>query len=366
MDIDKVKAEKILRLAEKNALEGKISPAWVAKIEHFSELCEAGTAKTHIAFFGTVVLAKAVDLSVDLYAIKPTHSPDNPKAWSARVLSEQILVPLSAELGINIGVTGRQPLNNQPYFRMRYLGDGTPVHSGGKTAYDYMISLVAELNHVNCEDEAILILGSFILVRKRYQVEYKNNEGSVQISPESLAMVIKTFVVENSESGKRAQAVAAGLVDIIYGTGRVESGRINDPSRKYPGDVCVRSAEFPDIWEKAIEVRDKPVSNSDILMFCNKCLSMGTREAAVLMVSDQQQPNDREQLNEWAHSKGLGLTLFYGWDSFVEQVLFWAEQPKQDCASQAVEYIHDRLVYIECPPTSVDQWHSLISESSTR
>ena len=42
-----------------------------------------------------------------------------------------VLVPAAAELGISLGVTGREPLNNQPYFRMTRLGDNQPVHAGG-------------------------------------------------------------------------------------------------------------------------------------------------------------------------------------------------------------------------------------------
>jgi hypothetical protein len=49
----------------------------------------------------------------------PKHAPGNDNAFSARALAENVLVPLSAELGISLGVTGRQPLNNQPYFRCR-------------------------------------------------------------------------------------------------------------------------------------------------------------------------------------------------------------------------------------------------------
>ena len=54
-------------------------------------------------------------------------------------------MPVAAELGISLGVTGREPLNNQPYFRMTRLGDETPVHGRGRAAFDYMLELVGEL-----------------------------------------------------------------------------------------------------------------------------------------------------------------------------------------------------------------------------
>ena len=109
---------------------------WVNKVQHLSDLCEQGASSTHIAFLATSILARVVEPNADLFAIKPKHAPDNPYAYSARSLCHGVWVPLAAELGINLGVTGREPLNNQPYFRMTYLGDGTPVHSGAKAAFD--------------------------------------------------------------------------------------------------------------------------------------------------------------------------------------------------------------------------------------
>src|SRR5580658_10419921 len=127
MRIDKPRAAALFRAEAKQAATGKVDAAWTQKVEKLSQLCEEGVSKTHIAFLGTEMLAKAMDRRVDLFAIKPDHAPDNPNAFSARTLCHTVLVPLSAELGVSIGVTGREPLNNQPYFRMTRLGDDTPV-----------------------------------------------------------------------------------------------------------------------------------------------------------------------------------------------------------------------------------------------
>jgi hypothetical protein len=58
--------------------------------------------------------------------------------------------------------------------------------------------------------------------------------------PAQLASIVSQFTREYSEGGRRAQAIAAGLLDVFLGTERVSSGRINEPSRQYPGDVCIR------------------------------------------------------------------------------------------------------------------------------
>jgi hypothetical protein len=359
MKIDKGQAITLVRQEAALAVEGPVDTAWVAKIEKLSKLCEEGVSKTHIAFLGTEIIAKSMEDNVDLYAIKPEHAKTNPNAYSARTLCHSVLVPLAAELGINLGVTGREPLNNQPYFRMTRLGDDTPVHPGGRAAFAFMVELVKEVSALKTTIEARQALRAFIAVRRKYQPRYTARAGESAVTSEQLVVAIKAFVRDDSEGGKRAQAIVAGLMDVFAGVERVESGRINDPSRKYPGDVCVRSAIEPGVCDKAIEVRDKPVAASDVQIFAKKCVDMGVREAAVVMAADQQQSLNTETLAAWAAEFGIGLTLFQGWDHFVEQALFWAALPKPEAANKAVGFIHERLLGVEAAPSSAALWETL-------
>lgn len=303
--------------------EAPIDAGWISKIEEFSRLCREGGSATHIAFLATAMLAKSVDGAVDLTAIKPTHS-NSPNAFSARSLCHGVVVPLSAELGVNIGVNGREPLNNQPYFRMVSLGDGTPVSTRARPAFDYMLGLVRELQQLTAP-QARVALRAFIHVRRRYHTTYEPGTGALTVTWATLANAISEFVAEDSEHGRRAQAVVAGLFDVYAGVERVESGRINDPSRHYPGDVAVRSVG--EGWEKAIEVRDKVVAASDVHIFGRTCLEKGVREAAVVLAARAQPPLDDHSIAAWAAQSGLGMTLFYGWAGFVDQILFWAAAP---------------------------------------
>ena len=357
--IDKTAAAKVLRAVAAEAEAGPGDSGWASKVEDLSRLCEEGISKTHIAFLATAMLAKAMARNADLFAIKPEHAGNNANAFSARTLCHGVIVPLAAELGFSLGVTGREPLNNQPYFRMTRLDDGTPVHAGGRAAFDYMVELVRELQALPTEDDARAALRAFVFVRRRYQPRYLDGDGDVATTPEQLLAAICAFVLDASERGRRAQAVVAGLMDAFAGAGRVESGRINDPSRKYPGDVCVRSLHDPQSWEKAIEVRDKPVSFSDVQIFGKKCADMGVREAAVVMVSDRQESLDSEALARWASTMGIGLTLFDGWERFVEQALFWAEDPKPVAAGRSIAFIHQRLIAVEASPVTVSLWQRL-------
>lgn len=351
MIINKSKATEALHRAAK---QSDVDSSWRVKIERLSQLCEEGVSKTHIAFLGTSILARAVDPTADLIHIKPRLAPEKPHAYSARSLCHGVLVPVSAELNFDIGVTGREPLNNQPYFRMSYLGDETPVHAGGQAAFNYMVELVEELDRSSPE-EAQKALAAYVEVRRGYTPNYSQYDDDSVSVPELITAAAR-FVAANSEGGKRAQAVAAGLIDVFAGTGRVLSGRINDPSRKFPGDVCVVSEDGT--WEKAFEVRDKPVSSSDVLVFARKCAALNVREAAVVMVSSAQAPID---VGGWAEENGIGLTLFIGWEDLAKQCFFWSAKPSPIAAREAAARIHERLIEVEAEASSVSQWNQLTS-----
>lgn len=353
--MDNPKAESVLRLAAQSAKSSDSN--WVSKIEKFSQLCEDGNCKTHIAFLGTTILARVVEPTADLYAIKPKHSDGNSRAYSARSLCHGVLVPLCTELRISLGVSGREPLNNQPYFRMNFLNDDTPIHAKGRPAFDYMLSLVAELQ-VAEPPEALEALNAFLAVRSRYFYQHVSADQQSALTIPKFVEAVEKFVSQNSEGGKRAQAVAAGLFDVFAGPDRVTSGRINDPSRKYPGDVCVSSPTGLS-WEKAIEVKDKPVSDSDVRIFLAGCLKQKVTEAAILMVSSAQPALDNEGLQNWAAESGIGLTIFYGWQAFIDQVVFWSAIPKLLAIPQAVQFIEQRLSNVEAAQATLELWNAL-------
>lgn len=361
MKIDKSKAENILREEAALAESSPTNSRWHSKITRLSRFCEAGGVRTHIAFLGTAILAKAVNSGVDLYAVKPTHNQDNPNSFSARSLCHSVLVPLAAELGFNIGVTGREPLNNQPYFRMTRLDDGTPVSANSADSFRYMLGIIKQLSLLESEEDAREALRAFISVRRNYTPSYNLDFEGNLISNAKLLEIIEYFVKNDSENGKRAQAVVAGFMDVFAGESRVESGRINDPSRHYPGDVCVQSREDDGVWEKAFEVRDKPVALSDIYIFGNKCLSMGVLEPAIVMLSERQEPVDFEALSHWEDRTGIGVTLFLGWNAFINQVLFWADLPRVESVLKAVKFIHKRLISIEASQEALTLWEDLVN-----
>jgi hypothetical protein len=339
---------------------GDYDAAWEAKIRQLSQLCEKSGVRTHIAFLGTALLAKSLDDKLDPHTVKPTHAPDPSRAYPARSLAERVLVPASIEHGFDIGATGREPLNNQPYFRMRWLGDGTPISPASRPAFDYMCELVKELESLD-STSASAALRAFILVRREYRREFEVYESGVKIPLEVFAATLGTFVQDNSENGRRAQAVTAGLIDTVYGAERVTAGRINDPSRKYPGDVCVTSKDGS-TFIKAIEVRDKVVSDTDALVFAAICKRHGVSDASIIMTSPSQIPLDITALAAWSISNGVAFKLFYGWEELVEDALYWADAPMREALDQSVPLIEARLREVEVSEDGYRLWAKLFRD----
>ncbi len=243
---------------------------------------------------------------------------------------------------------------------MTYLGDETPVQRKAKPAFEYMMTLVREIEAMPDEATARDALRAYIAVRKRLAPSYAPRVGGTIITREGLVAAIKSFVDENSEGGKRAQAVVAGLLDVTFGAKLVVTDRINSPSRRYPGDVCVLVEAEGDIFQKAFEVKDKPVTVTDVQIFGRKCLDFAVREAAYVMVAAGQTSLDESALHAWAADAGLGLTFFRQWSPLVSQCLFWGPLPSPDGAIEAALSIRERLIAIEVSPSSIDRWDSLV------
>jgi hypothetical protein len=348
----------LLEEAGKAETDG-VDSSWEDRIQRFSEICER-TTRTHIAFLGTALLAKAVSLEVDVFAVKARSN--DPGAYSARGLGHGVLVPLAPQLGINLGVTGREPLNNQPYFRIMRVSRDVPIHANARPALNAVCDLLEIINGFRKTDEARAALRAFIHVRRRYTPTYGKLAAITDaISPDRLIAIIESFVGADSEGGKRAQAVVAGLMDLFAGSERVATTRVNDPDRHIPGDVGVYVRDNPDRWEKVLEARDKPVTEADLYHFAQKAIEAEVGEAAVVAVANNQPPLDVAQAREWAAARGVSLSLFLGWAHFVRQALFWSETPQLEAAKMGPALIYERIVGLEVSEAGANQWRAFIA-----
>ena len=126
------------------------------------------------------------------------------------------------ELDINLGVTGREPLNNQPYFRIEdeHTRDA-PVRN--PALLNKLCDILDRLQGAD-EEQARQALRAFIDVRRRHGVRYSRGVADrIEVSIPDLVEKIEKLVAGASEGGKRAQAVVAGLMDVFAGEARVDA-----------------------------------------------------------------------------------------------------------------------------------------------
>lgn len=355
--IDKARAKAILFEEAARAGAGFIDPAWERLIDTFSQACE-NSSRTHIAFLGTAILAKCIDVRFDAFAVKEAESD---RAYSARGLCHNVLVPNAPEIDINLGVTGKEPLNNQPYFRVQRVSRDMPVRGPVRPVIEMLCQLLDKLEALKSEAEARQALRAFIAVRKRYGQRYAPlTRITSALTAEQLIAAIEEFVAESSEGGRRAQAIVAAFMDLFAGEDRVHVGRVNDPSRTVPGDVAVRSATDPDKWERVFEVRDKRVSREDLLLFITRCRDAGIAEVAIVAVAGGQEDIPLVEARSWAIERGLTLSVFRTWADLVAQVLYWAPTPQIEGLSQIPALIYARLVALEVSPSGAAAWLDLV------
>jgi hypothetical protein len=293
-----------------------------------------------------------------VFAVKAAAGSNS---YSARGLCHTVLVPNAPELDISLGVTGREPLNNQPYFRINRLTRDAPVRSTGKQVLNMLCDILDRLQGAT-DEQARQALRAFIDVRRRYGTRYSRAVSDrVNVSIPDLISNIEKLVAGASEGGKRAQAVVAGLMDVFAGEERVDARRVNDPSRSVPADVNVRRLDGG--WERVFEVRDKPVSREDLYLLVKKCQDAQVPDAVMVAIAPSPEISLLDEARRWAAQRGVGLTLFSDWSSLVEQTLHWASAPALEGASALPGRIEQRLIEVEASEEAVRIWQALATAS---
>lgn len=197
--MDLKKAEAILLEEAKNAATCEASNGWIEKIQRLGVLVdEADTNRTIIAFIGTAILAKCTDGSIDVFALQ-VGDKRNKANYSARRLCKDVLAAHRPRLGLDIGVFGREPLNNQPFFGESRVSADMGFHKSAKDAVAYMIDLLNELQDLDAQ-HARGVLRAFLKVRKIERAEVPLPEGALSASPLQILNHLVAFISEKSES----------------------------------------------------------------------------------------------------------------------------------------------------------------------
>lgn len=353
MIINKTKAKNILEQETEESRQFDMDEHdWVVMIKYFSSLCT--NSKTMIAMLGTALLAKATEIEVDPFSLAVGEDRSS-NTYSARNLCKEVLAAESNRLGIDLGVTGREPLNNQPFLGKPRVTPELNVKSNARPALDELVRLLSKLDQIKTTKEAREALRAFLYARTKLKIKPKFSTGKTSIGIQDLVIHITNFVKSDSEGGKRAQAVSAGLLAAVYGRDAISVSRINDPSRQFPGDVGIKDGKNVN---RSFEVRDKNVTHQDIQNFISKCLEKGIYKCGVIAVSSNQSKIDEKSLVLWSENREVSLALFFQWEQLINETLFWTKSAFLN-VNETYQFISDYLRELEISDEGIEKWYTL-------
>lgn len=326
---------------------------WVERTARLAEL----PGKTYTVALGTGLLARATDSRVDVLALKESSGPN---AYSARGLAHQVLVPAAVEFGFDLRATGREPLNNQPFFRYDRIDDMGRVRF--RETHKALVEALREANELD-EEAALGALAAFVRQRQAAvasQAPLEFESPALTLGP--LMHSVRQFVDEDAEGGKRAQALVAAVFDLVYD--EVRTSRINDPSRHFPADVwAFRSGESVPLL--AAEVRAKAVTSTEVVRFCQVVAAAGISHAVVVVLAQRHDSLSRPELVERAFREaGVLLTVVEGADELLLSAFSWGGRGLDDMASMLPRRLALRLQELEVRPDTLKRWANLCTEAA--
>jgi hypothetical protein len=350
LDAD-ISRERFLRALALARSDVSLPAEWVERSQKVGQ----SPSKTFIAMLGTALLAKATDSKVDPFALK-TRKHRN--AYSARSLCKDVLVPCAVEAGVHLGTTGREPLNNQPFFRHERVGPDMTVRPYVRPHLDYLCESLAAMKPLD-EERAVAALAAFLRVRLK--------EGPQRAAPlvieravgvPGLAESISRFISSDPENGKRGQALVAACLDLIFED--VQTTRVYDPSRRWPGDVV---ALVEDEIFLAVEVKQRPASFTEILQFAHRCAEMNVHRAIAATLDPEQTPLEVDELRQEAWRRhAVHLSIVEDASELVYTALTWTSRPLSEALAELPQLMASRLGDVEVSAEGLSAWAALFKE----
>ena len=306
---------------------------------------------------GTALLARATSARVDPLTLKTSATATQGlRAHSARALAQHVLVPKAMEHRVDLGVHGREPLNNSPFFRE------DRVHRGLRAMHpDELEALVDALEAAAWANPARGGAGTRCVHRRATPKRpcRAHPRAAVGHAAELLAgwvALAEAYVVEAPEGGRRGQALAAAALDVLFAD--VVTGNVFASSRSLPGDVFARTAAGEQL---AVEVKQKPVSENDVSAFVQGLARTGIHSGAYLAIDPRQPELPWDSLVGLALAEGVLLTTFTTVRSFLATVVALAPAG-QDFAVRFPERMRVRLRSWRSSADGLERWSALLAE----
>lgn len=295
---------------------------WLRRTERIA----ACPSQTYVAALGVALLAKATDPRVDVLTVKSGVAPT---AYSMRGVAG-VLAERASHYGYHLGVTGPEPLNNQPWFGGTRIDRFTRVRADVRPFQRDMVRYLRDLNPLN-EDEATLALAAFLRLRLQYAKD-KAERATIFVAErewhfDAVVDLTTGFVSEDPEGGRRGQALVAGLLDCVYD--EVKLAAINDPRALDVATVVDGQLDL------AIEVKQKPVAEGTALHLAEEARAAGADKALLVAIATDQSPLDRESARLQAAERfEVLLGIVESVPELFAYVTLWSGCPVRDIAAE--------------------------------
>lgn len=333
--------EDAVRLAES---ETELPEEWTKRAEHIGEC----PSETYIAAFGVALLAKATEPAADILTIKASAGPT---AYSMRGVAG-VLAGRARHYGYHLGVTGPEPLNNQPWFGNDRVDRISRIRKDVVPHHEALVRYLRDLQRLD-EDGALHALAAYLRLRLAVGRSARHVRTVVYNAGGAFWDVIEvagTFIRQDPEGGKRGQALVAAMLDCAYD--QVETGAINNP-RAF--DVRADVDGVPVI---AVEVKQKPVGDEEVLHLAAGASAAGIDKALYAALSPEQKPLDGPALGQRAaQDHGVLLTLGLGVMQVAELVLLSSALSAESLATMLPSRVRKRLIELRVSQRGVDHWN---------
>lgn len=344
--INKFRAKESLNKAYSIAMsDARLPEDW----EHLARfLREPNASRTYTAALVTSLLARACTNAADPLSIKETYSD---RSFSLRTLCHDVLVPASVELSLDLGATGREPLNNQPFFRYEHYDQIDRIQNRARPYFNHLRNRLVTLEKYS-EEQALESLSAVLRVCAEYARKKQRSVAGSTVVESSLILHTQRFVTSGDDVPKKMQACVAAGLDMGYE--KVGSRRLNDPSRDIPGDVHVFAGDFPSL---AVEVRGKLVTENEFEQFVRSVCEAEIPRASLVVDSSSHVSLPVDELTLRLEDKYDCLVkINESVSSFLRDVFAWSTQDVHRILGKFPECVFQRMLEIEVRQTELDAW----------
>lgn len=362
LDLSDVEATFVAALDQREAdLRNSYVPNEWADIS--KEVYSWTTARTYLAPVLCGLLARSVSESADPLSLQVSDAGDSGSYAAASVWT---LIRGHAEGRMFLQNLKGAPLNNSPFNgKKRVDVHWSNVSSVNAPRFARLVQLLTDVSTMS-QAEARAALRSFLYAAPNPPATdmFGASVEAGGVSLQSMFTEVERFLQDNSENGRRGQALTAAAFALIHGDGVDTPQSINDPSRGAPGDVRVLRAEEP---RRALfaEAKQKVVQGEALTSFATEVREFDasgvTGYAALANRKTVATGRARQDLAlpDWRSILDETGTLMAVWDNpadLIRDAIVWSALDVTTAVARLSALYARFLGHVEVDEKTIPQW----------